>query len=588
MKNKIRKLIKKAVKDLGYEIGEVEVDYPKVENFGDYTTNVAMVLARLDSRRQSLVDARRVKIAKKNPMEIAESIKNKVESIKQNEIEKVEVVKPGYINFYLSKEYLQDKVQEINKLENKFGESEKKKEKIMVEYSQPNTHKEFHIGHLRNVFIGNSLVNILKKAKNNVISANYIGDTGTHIAKCLWGITKFYSDENLDSIKNKAEFLGKVYSQAVKAISENPEYENEFKNLQKKFEAGDKKLIEIWEKTKEWSLDEFQEIYKNLGVDFEVYFWESEEEKSGKKMLPELLKYEFIKESQGAIIADLEKYNLGILVLVRKDGSVLYGLKDVPLAIKKFKEYKIDKSIVVVDIRQGLYFKQIFKILELIGFEKEMKHIEYEFVSLKGNETMSSRKGNIIPAKFLMEKIIEKVREKFPQTKIEKEIGLGALKFFMLKYSAQTNIEFDMDEAIRLDGATGPYVQYAYARICSILEKVKGNPLLSGVPDILSQRERRNKVDLSLLTHEKELNLIRELNKFPELIEEISKSYEVHKLPYYAIKLADKFHSFYNDCKVIDEENLELTSARLNLINAVRIVLGEALRLMGVNSPNKM
>ena len=494
--------------------------------------------------------------------------------------EKVEVVKPGYVNFYLSKKYLQDKVQEINKLENKFGDGEKKKEKIMVEYSQPNTHKEFHIGHLRNVFIGNSLVNILKKVKNNVISANYIGDTGTHIAKCLWGMVKFYSDENLDSIKNKAEFLGKAYSQASKAIEENSELEKEFKDLQKQFEAGDKKLIEIWEKTKQWSLDEFQEIYKELGVDFDVYFWESEEEKAGKRMLQDLMKKEFIKESQEAIIADLEKYNLGILVLVRKDGSALYGLKDIPLAIKKFKEYKIDKSIVVVDIRQGLYFKQIFKILELIGFKKKMQHIGYEFVSLKGSETMSSRKGNIIPAKFLMEKIMEKVREKFPQTKIEKEIGLGALKFFMLKYSAQTNIEFDMDEAVRLDGATGPYVQYAHARICSILERAKE---FSKVQPLEISR-----LNLGKLTHEKELNLIRELNKFPELIEEISKNYEVHKLPYYVIKLADKFHSFYNDCKVIDEENLELTSARLNLINAVRIVLGEALRLMGVKAPGKM
>ena len=573
MKQEIQKLIEKALNYLGYEIGEVEVDYPKVETFGDYTTNVAMVLA---------------KVAKKNPMEVAESIKNKVESIKQNEIEKIEIVKPGYINFHLSKEYLQDKVREINEKENKFGNGEKKQEKIMVEYSQPNTHKEFHIGHLRNVFIGNSLVNVLRKSNGDVIAANYIGDTGTHIAKCLWGIVKFNADENLDNIENKAEFLGKVYSEAVKAIEENPEYEKEFKDLQKQFEAGDEKLIELWEKTKQWSLDEFQEIYKELGVDFDVYFWESEEEKSGKEMLPELLKYEFIKESQEAIIADLEKYNLGILVLVRKDGSALYGLKDIPLAIKKFKEYEIDESIVVVDIRQGLYFKQIFKILELIGFKKEMQHIGYEFVSLKGSETMSSRKGNIIPAKFLMEKIIEKVREKFPKTKIEKEIGLGALKFFMLKYSAQTNIEFDMDEAVRLDGATGPYVQYAHARICSILEKVKESPLLSGVPDILSQGERKNKVDLSLLTHEKELSLIRELDKFPQIIEDVAESYEVHKLPYYAIKLADKFHSFYNDCKVLDDENPELTRARLNLVNAVRIVLGETLRMLGVNAPEKM
>lgn len=570
MKKEIQKLVEKAIKDLGYEIDEVVVDYPKVETFGDYTTNVAMALART---------------LKKNPMEVAESIKNKVESIKQDKIEKIEIVKPGYINFYLSKGYLQEKVREINEKENKFGDGKKKKEKTMVEYSQPNTHKEFHIGHLRNVFIGNSLVNVLRKSNSDVVAANYIGDTGTHIAKCLWGIMKFHKDENLDILENKAEFLGKVYSEAVKAILENPEYEKEFKDLQKKFEEGDEKLVELWKKTKQWSLDEFQEIYKELGVEFDVYFWESEEEKAGKEMLPKLLKYEFIKESQEAIIADLEKYKLGILVLVRKDGSALYGLKDIPLAIKKFEEHKIDKSIVVVDIRQGLYFKQIFKILELIGFKKEMQHIGYEFVSLKGSETMSSRKGNVIPAKFLMEKIIEKVREKFPKTEIEKEIGLGALKFFMLKYSAQTNIEFDMDEAIRLDGATGPYVQYAHARICSILEKAKNLSIGGSTSENFLAPSRSN---LEMLTHEKELSLIRELDKFPQIVEDVAESYEVHKLPYYAIKLADKFHSFYNDCKVLDEEKPELTNARLKLINAVRIVLAEVLRLMGVSSPEKM
>jgi arginyl-tRNA synthetase len=560
MKKELEILFKKALKSLNYSVDEINIDYPKVETFGDYTTNVAMVLARE---------------AKKSPMEIAESIKNKVESIKQNKIEKVETVKPGYINFYLSKEYLQEKVNKINKLENKFGDGEKKKEKIMVEYSQPNTHKEFHIGHLRNVFIGNSLVNILRKGNDNIVSANYIGDTGTHIAKCLWGITKFHSEKDLDAVENKAEFLGKVYSQAAKAIVENPQYENEFKYLQKKFEEGDEDLTKLWKKTKQWSLDEFEEIYEKLGVKFDVYFWESEEEVAGKKLLPELLKKEFIKKSQGAIIADLEEYKLGVLVLVRKDGSALYGLKDIPLAIKKFNEYKIEKSINVVDIRQGLYFKQVYKILELLDVKGKSQHIGYDFVSLKGSETMSSRKGNIIPAKTLIKKIIEKVKEKFPETVIEKEIALGALKFYMLKYGAQSKIEFDMDEAIRLDGATGPYVQYAHARICSILEKAE-------------ELEIEKSEEVNLIAHEKELSLIRELDKFPQIIEEISQSYEVHKLPYYVISLADKFHSFYNDCKVIDEDNLKLSGARLNLINAVRIVLAESLRLIGVNSPKKM
>jgi arginyl-tRNA synthetase len=567
----LEKIIQKIVIELfALEQVDFAVDYAKEEKFGDYATNVAMILAK--------------KVGK-NPMEIAETLKKELSSLEElssflsSFLSKIEIVAPGYINFYLSEKFLQDKVAEINSAKENFGTGEKRNGKTMVEYSQPNTHKEFHIGHLRNVFIGSAMVNILKKGGQDVISANYIGDTGTHIAKCLWGMTKFYKDTNLDAIENKAEFLGKVYAEAVAAIGDKPEYEDEFKQLQKRFDAGDKQLVELWEKTKQWSLDEFQEIYQELGVEFDIYFWESEEEQAGKKMVVDLMKQDFIKESQGAIIADLEDYNLGILVLIRKDGGILYGLKDIPLAIKKFSEYGIDRSIIVVDIRQGLYFKQIFKILELIGFKEKMQHIGYDFVSLKGSETMSSRKGNIIPAKFLMEKMIEKVREKFPETKIEKEVGLGALRFYMLKYSAQSKIEFDMGEAIRLDGATGPYVQYAHARICSILRKAQ---------ETNANLVSTDNNSLSLLVHEKEMSLIKELNKFPELVAEVSESYEVHKLPYFAIKLADKFHSFYNACKVIDEENLELTKARLSLIIATRIVLAETLDLIGVSVPEKM
>lgn len=573
MKEQIKNLIKNAIIEAkkvnswpDFEVGEISVDYPKSEQFGDYMTNVALVLA---------------KKVEKNPMEVANSIKYQVESTMSDEIEKVTVAPPGYINFYLSKKYLQNLVEKINSEKSEFGNSAVKKENVMVEYSQPNTHKEFHIGHLRNVFIGNALVNVMKKNGYNVTAANYIGDTGTHIAKCLWGILKFHSDDNLDKLENKAEFLGKVYAEAVKAISENPAYEEEFKLLQKNFDDGDKGLVNLWEKTKQWSLDEFQNIYEILGVHFDEYFWESEEELAGKKLLPELMKTSCIKKSQGAIIANLEEYGLGILVLVRKDGGVLYGLKDIPLAIKKFKKYNINKSIVVVDIRQGLYFEQIFKILELMGFEKDMVHVGYEFVSLKGSETMSSRKGNIIPAKFLIDEMVKKVEGKFPGTSVAKEIGIGALKFYMLKYATQSKIEFDIDEAVRLEGANGPYVQYAHARICSILEKAE--VIMKTESDSDSESD-----SVTLLTHEKELSLIKELDKFPQLIQEISESNQVHKLSHYAIKLADKFHSFYDACRVIDEENLELTRARLMLVNAVRIVLAETLNLIGVDAPEKM
>ncbi len=570
MKKQIQKIIEDALfkvkntnKWVDFEMPEIIIDYPKSEQFGDYSSNIAMVLAK--------------KIGK-SPMEIASQIVILLNCyIAERELsktfKKVEVAAPGYLNFYLSKKYLQDLVLKINTENDSFGNGGKKKEKVMVEFSQPNTHKEFHIGHLRNVFVGDSLVKVIRKAGSQVIGANYIGDTGSHIAKCLWGITKFHSQENLDEISNKAEFLGKVYTQAVQAIAENAEFENEFKNIQNEFENGDPKLVDLWQKTKQWSLDDFQKIYDQLSVFFDVYFWESEEELEGKKMLKELLKVSCIKESQGAIVADLEEYGLGVLVLVRKDGSALYGLKDISLAVKKFREFEIDRSVIVVDLRQSLYFKQLFKVLECMGFHKNMQHVGYEFVSLKGSEMMSSRKGNIIPATYLIQETIKRVKEKFPETDVAEQIAIGALKFYMLKYSSQSKIEYDIEESVKLDGATGPYVQYAHARICSILKKAE---------------DLKYDENLALLVNEKELSLIKELNNFPQLVELVAETYEVNKLAHYAIKLADKFHSFYGAYKVIDEQNPQLSGARLALINAVKIVLAETLALIGVEAPEKM
>lgn len=548
-----------------FSVPPMKVERPKDEQFGEYTTNVALMLSKL---------------VKKSPMDIAELLKEKIlNHVQDDEVsfEKIEVVAPGHINFYLSSSYFQGVISSV--LQKKYPKLPVSlvNEKVMVEYSQPNTHKEFHIGHLRNVFIGSTIVNVLRKSGDEVISANYIGDTGTHIAKCLWGLVTFHSHDDLDAIENKAEFLGKVYSEATQKIEENPEYEEAFKAVQKKFDNGDEELVNLWKKTKGWSMDEFEKIYTTLGVSFDEYFFESIEEEAGKKLLPELLEKGVVEKSEGAVIANLEQYNLGVLVLVRKDGGVLYGLKDIPLAKQKFEEFGIDRSIYVVDVRQSLYLKQLFKILELCGFHKKMVHCGYEFVALKGGESMSSRKGNIIPAQMLMNEMTAKVRTQFPESPNPEKIAIGAIKFAMLKHGAGSKIEFDIDESVRLDGATGPYVQYAHARITRILAKAKEKGIAFEHEPV---KER--------VLEEKEKDLIREVSKFPELLLEVRESYEVHKLAHYVLRLADRFHSFYNDCVVVDEGNKELSSERLKLVSAVRTVLAETLALMGISAPEKM
>lgn len=573
MKKILERKIRKSIEELqssgalhSFVLPEIRVERPKDDRFGEYTTNIALILSKL---------------AGKSPMEIAEAISQQLTINNQQEklFEKGEVVNPGHINFYFSDTYFRDIVTYINKRESGIDSNvEEKKEKIMVEYSQPNTHKEFHIGHLRNVFIGNTIVNVLRKSGYEVIATNYIGDTGTHIAKCLWGLTKFYADEDLDVIVNKAEFLGKVYSEATQKIAEDPLLEDEFKTLQKRFEEGDETLIALWKKTKGWSMDEFESIYKQLHVVFDVYFFESIEEEAGKKILPELLEKGIAERSDGAVIVNLEQYRLGVLVLVRKDGSALYGLKDIPLAKEKFEKYGIEKSIIVVDIRQNLYFQQLFKILELYGFHKKMIHCGYEFVALKGGESMSSRKGNVVPARALIEQVTESVRKQFPESPDPEMVALGAIRFGMLRHSSVSKIEFDVEESVRFDGATGPYIQYAYARIVSILKKAEEKGFAVSKEEVVSH----------LALQLKEIELIRELSRFSEEVEEVAETYEVHKIAHYALRLADKFHSFYNDCKVINEEHRAQSLARLELVRATKIVLKETLDLMSIDAPEKM
>ncbi len=252
-------------------------------------------------------------------------------------------------------------------------------------------------------------------------------------------------------------------------------------------------------------------------------------------------------------------------------------LKDLPLAKKKFEEFGIERSIYVVDSRQSLYFQQLFKILELYGFQKPMVHYDYEFVALKGGESMGSRKGNIVSARDVINMAEQQVRKQFPDSQDPKTIALGALRFSMLRHSGGSKIEFDIEESLRLDGATGPYVQYAHARIASILAKAKEK-------GFIVENHSASTRDF----HEKEKELIREIRRFSDLLKEIRETYEVHKLAHYALHLADKFHSFYNGCQVIDEENRELTQERLKLVLGIKKVLAETLQLMGISAPEKM
>ncbi|HRY82774.1 MAG TPA: arginine--tRNA ligase [Candidatus Moranbacteria bacterium] len=552
MKHEIQKFLEKAIKTLGYDIKEVDVDYPKNEVFGDYTTNVAMVLS---------------KSVKKNPMTVAEEIvaviasevkqsQNSKIKLKKNEIatspsaprndenifEKIEIAKPGYINFYLSKEYLQNKIGEINKQKNKFGESKNGKGiKVNNEFISANPTGPLHLGNGRGGFLGDVIGKILEKSGYDNVNEYYVNDAGEQVLKLGHSVAKdseaVYAGDYIDELNKK--FKG---AEDIKKIGEK---------------SGKIILDKIIKKT----------VKEKMQINFDSWISEKKDlYDSGyvEKAIEKLKKKKLTYEKDGALWLETTKFGDDKdRVLVKKDGQKTYFASDCGYILNKI-ERKFEKIIEIWGADHHGYISRFKAATEALGFKGELKFVIVQLVRLvkDGKEArMSKRAGNIV----YIDELIS-------------EVGLDAVRFFFLMYDANTHMTFDLNLAKeRSEKNPVYYIQYAYARIANILAK-------SQKLKVKSQKSG----NLSLLTHEKELNLIRELNKFPELIESISKNYEVHRLPYYAINLADKFHSFYNDCKVIDEENPELTSARLNLINAVKIVLGETLRILGVNAPDKM
>jgi arginyl-tRNA synthetase len=523
-----------------------------------------------------------VAFSEKNPQKFAEKTAKKIKT-PGGLIANVKATGP-YINFFANREKLSALVLE-QAMKTSYGKGKPKKDKVMVEFAQPNTHKAFHIGHLRNISLGESLARVMDYAGyREVVRANYQGDVGAHIAKCLWGLRKFHSLKEAPE-KHKGAWLGKIYSDSCKKLAENPEkYEPEVKEVFNKMETGeDLELMKTWEKTRKWSLDEFKEIYKELGTHFDVYFFESEVEKRGKKLVEEMVKKGIAKKDEGAIVVDLGE-TLGVFILLRSDGTALYSTKDLALAKEKFERYDIDKSVYVVGSEQNLYLKQVFKTLELMGFEQAKKchHLSYGLVILASGK-MKSREGKVITYWDLAEKMKKKAtqevsarREDLPEKEkkdIAESVAIGAMKYGMISRSSVKTITFDWQEALKFEGETGPYIQYAHARACRILEKAKG---VKGAPDY------------SRLENAKEKALLKLLGNFPGTVEETAENMEPHRLANFTYELAKAFSEFYTACPVIQEKSPGLRAARLNLVKASENTLKISLNLLGIDAPERM
>ncbi len=561
--DEIKKIIIDLLKSAGVS-GDIELSSPPKPEMGDFC------FACFD-------------MAKKNQSNPQQEARDLLEKIKHSKIiNNVEANGP-YLNFFVNsgmavKILLESIIkQNKNKLPN-IGQHGK----VVIEYPSNNTHKELHIGHLRNICIGNSLVRLFKHSGYNVQPINYINDFGAHVAKCLWGLIKFHNKEKPPA--NKQKWLGEIYAEAGKYLEEHPESKSEVQEIQKKLEAGDKQIMPIYLRTRKWSLEQFEKIYKQLGVYHKRTFFEKEVKKSGQKMVDSLIKSGIAKTGEGgAIIVDLSGYGLDVALLRKSDGTGLYLTSDLGLALGKdlfFKDYS--ESIHLTGTEQNFYFKQLFKLLELAGYKFKMTHIGYGLVSLAEGK-MSSRSGRVVLYedvwKMVCDKALLETANRHPDwsgKKIEKTaqiIAMAAIKFDFLKHESVKVMVFDPATALSFDGFTGPYILYTIARVNSMICKKK---------------TRVRKADLNLLVEPEEKRLAIKMADLDSATIKATANYNPSIIAKYAFDTAKLYNDFYNKHSVLKAETKELVSARLSLSLAVKNILTKALELLSIETVKEM
>lgn len=518
-----------------------------------------------------------------NPAEAAKKIQLQI-VLPHPLLSQVKVMGP-YVNFYLNPGTVANLVvKEIIKKGKKYGSGTlTKSQKILIEYPSNNTHKEFHVGHFRNVCIGNTLAQLYEKNGYKIYPINYLNDFGSHVAKCLWGLQKFHKDEKAPA--NKQKWLGDIYAEASQKLKDNPDFAAEVAEIQKRLEAKDKTLWPLFIKTRQWSIDKFEEIFKDLGVQHRAVFYEKDLKEKGQKIVDKLLKEKIATVGEGgAIIIDLNPYKLDIALVRKSNGAGVYLTGDLSLAVAKFKKYKVNESIVITGTEQNFYFKQLYKILELMGAKQKLTHIGYGLVNLKEGK-MSSRLGNVILYEDLYMDVFEKLKaeskERHPnwsEKKINTNVhvlALAALKFDMQKHEAAKNIIFDANEASSFEGFTGPYVLYSIARINSITRKLKA-------------RLAKIKVNYQVLDKLEEKQLVLLLAKYPEVVKAALAEYNPSVLTRYAFDVAQAFNNFYNKHSILKAETKGLVRARLMLAISVKNTLENALGLLTIDTVKEM
>lgn len=655
------------------------------------------------------------KIMRQSPAKIAGDLFSQVEALlpQYPDLASVEATGP-YLNFRVNRAALAGRLIPEVLSGNYLAPRESQSVKVMIEYSQPNTHKAFHVGHTRNLALGDALVRIFEWTGHEVVAANYIGDEGAHVAKCLWYYKNYFDGEIPDT--NLGEFLGDLYTKAVtlldfetltacpmlsvtvetvKEVHAIPDQEkvkrvvldttegvrtvvcggtdyaegdrvayaalgarvngrrvdrvekhgvssegmilsgkelglngdkdkiytfpsdteqglavaeyfriedalpadaSVVEEMQRRtkgvadmlhlLEAQEGEAHQLWQKTKNWSMDEFYKIYDWFGARFDHYFFEAEVGDAGKKICQDYYEQGVLEKSEGAVGANLDAYKLPFFLLIKSDGSGLYSTKDIALAKEKFDKFQIDRSIYVVDVSQSLHFQQVFRTLEKMGYDRARNcyHLAYGMVRLPDGK-MSSRTGNVILFSELKEQLrskitaeyLEKYRGEWPEEEIEeaaKRLAIATIRYGMVNHDNAKDLVFDMGEWISATGNTGPYMMYAYARVSSIKRK-------AGEVDF-------SLTDWNLLTHDSEHVLLDHIKAFGKTAERACSEYRPQVMCIYLFQLAKDLSRFYESCPVLKAENPALRATRLQLVDAVGQVLKAGLGLLGIQTLERM
>lgn len=519
------------------------------------------------------------KVFRKAPNMIAAELSEKIEA--KGVISNVTPL-GGYINFFVNKSQLAETViKDVLTKKEKYGHSDLGKDKtIVIDFSSPNIAKPFHIGHIRTTVIGNALYKIYDSQGYNTVRINHLGDYGTQFGKLIVAFKLWGNKEAVEA--NPIPELLKLYIQFHDEAEKHPEMEDEARAWFTKLENGDKEAKELWQWFRDESLKEFARVYDLLDIEFDSYNGESFYSDKMDRVIDIIKDKGLLQESQGTNIVDLDEYNMPPALITKNDGSTLYMTRDLAAALYRKENYDFEKCIYVVGSQQSLHFQQLFKVLELVGFEwaKNMIHVPFGMVALEEG-TMSTRKGRVVFLEDVLKQAIEKTKEtmlaKNPNAlnvdEIAKQVGVGAVVFQELSNSRIKDYTFSWSRTLSFEGETGPYVQYTHARCCAVLRK--------------AEEEVTTDINYELLNDVDSAEVLKVIASFNKTILNAMRKNEPHIITRFVLDLAQAFNKFYHDNSILVEDT-ELRKARLALVAVTRQALENGLKLLGMQAPERM